>query len=111
MAVELKTGTYGHKQDYFDVQDSDDVLEVEDRANYDLEKLTKQTLSRPFQCLHFSLWNRYSTMASPPPIPLKIQHENNISYRELVRPHIFTHMRWLELVSATPIILNVCPML
>ncbi|KAG1807916.1 hypothetical protein EV424DRAFT_1543641 [Suillus variegatus] len=73
-----------HKQDYFDVQNSDDVPEVEDRANYDLEKLTEQTLSSPFQCLHFSLWNRYSTMASPPPIPLKIQHENDISYRELM---------------------------
>ncbi|KAG1868759.1 hypothetical protein C8R48DRAFT_771536 [Suillus tomentosus] len=77
-----------HKQDYSDVQDSDDVPEVEDRANYDLEKLTEQTLSSPFQCLHFSLWNRYSTTASPPPIPLKIQHENDISYRELMKTHL-----------------------
>lgn len=47
-----------HKQVYVDDQDSHDAPEVS-------EKLVEQTLSHPFQCLHFSLWNRYSTTVSP----------------------------------------------
>jgi hypothetical protein len=46
------------KQDYVDDQDSHDAPEVS-------EKLVEQTLGHPFQCLHFSLWNRYSTTVSP----------------------------------------------
>jgi hypothetical protein len=99
------------KQDFLDDQDSDDEPEVERNANHDLEKRAEQILSRPFQCLHFSIWNRYSTTVGPSPIPLKIQYEDDISYRELMRPRIFTRMRWLELMSSAPIILSVYPML
>ncbi|KIK35671.1 hypothetical protein CY34DRAFT_95687 [Suillus luteus UH-Slu-Lm8-n1] len=49
-----------HKQDYVDDQDSHDAPEVS-------EKLVEQTLSHPFQCLHFSLWNRYSTTGAGAP--------------------------------------------
>ncbi|KIK46550.1 hypothetical protein CY34DRAFT_75775 [Suillus luteus UH-Slu-Lm8-n1] len=55
------------KQDHLDDQDSDDASEVEHHANYDLEKRAEQTLSRPFQCLHFSIWNRYSTTGADAP--------------------------------------------
>ncbi|KAG1845945.1 hypothetical protein C8R48DRAFT_546547, partial [Suillus tomentosus] len=36
-------------------------------AGSTFEKLAEKTLLRPFQCLHFSLWNRYSTVGDNAP--------------------------------------------
>jgi hypothetical protein len=41
---------------------SEGAPQVEQDTGSTFEKLAEKTLLRPFQCLHFSLWNRYSTV-------------------------------------------------
>ncbi|KAG2092139.1 uncharacterized protein F5147DRAFT_657757 [Suillus discolor] len=81
------------KQDYLDDQDSDDAPEVEHNANYDLEKRAEKILSRPFQCLHFSTWNRYSTMGADAPTHI---HPHEMARVDVSRTN---HMQCLPYAS------------
>ena len=37
---------------------------VNHEAGFSLDKVAERVLERPFQCLYFSLWNRYATTVS-----------------------------------------------
>jgi hypothetical protein len=71
-------------------QDADKVLQGEQDGDADLEMLAEKVLSRPFQCLHFSLWNRYSTtVGSHSPHILKTK-EMSFPGRSGTRPYSST---------------------
>ncbi|KAG1790535.1 uncharacterized protein HD556DRAFT_1310549 [Suillus plorans] len=55
-------------------QDVDKLPQGKHGADVSLEKLAEKVLSRPFQCLYFSLWNRYSTTVDEAPTHIHPQN-------------------------------------
>ncbi|KAG1738831.1 uncharacterized protein EDB91DRAFT_1248992 [Suillus paluster] len=73
--------------------DSEGVPQVEEDTSSTLEKLAEKTLLYPFQCLHFSLWNRYSTVGDNAPTHI---HPHNMVRVDIGRTN---HMQCLPYPS------------